>query len=70
MSSMSGQLQKQIADALKRQDAAKAGRLADRMRFDYGFRYADIMKQVALAGFEPADWEELMYEADGLESRG
>ena len=47
MSSMSGQLQKQIADALRRQDAAKAGRLADRMRFDYGFKYADVMKQVA-----------------------
>jgi hypothetical protein len=55
-----------IKDALQRRDAAKAGRLCNKLRFNLGLKYADIIKFVEKAGYTRHDWEELMYEADRM----
>ena len=59
-------LKEQIADAVTRDDARKAGRIAEALRGD-GWRYSNIAKLFNDAsGIDAADFDLLMYEADTL----
>ena len=61
-----------IRDALKTKDAAKAGSISDRLRFQYGLNYNqsfDVVKR-AKPGTELAEWDALLYEADTIADRG
>ncbi len=62
-------LKEQISDAVTRNDARKAGRIADALRGD-GWRYSNIAKLFNDAsGIYTADFDALMYEADELSAR-
>lgn len=62
-----------IDDALIRcidtRDAAAAGRIADQLRFQHGMTYNQIMQRVlAVRPNAGGQWEDMMEEADDLES--
>jgi len=62
-------LKSQITLAVNTRNAKLAGNIADTLRFRLGMSYNAIHEYVnSVEPVEIEDWEDLMYEADSLES--
>ena len=60
-----------IRKAVETQDGPMAGRIADVLRFRFGFDYEQVLERFhAETGLDRAEFDGLMYEADREEGQG
>ena len=58
-----------LEHAIRDHDAARVGRLVDFLRFRCRANYDDCLEIAqGLTGIDEADWDELLFEADMLDS--
>lgn len=58
-----------IQYAVEKRDVMMVGRIVDQLRFKCGMNYQQIQEFAhKVSGYDPAEWDSLMEEADSLDS--
>jgi hypothetical protein len=59
-----------LKTAIETRDYRRINAIVDHLRFNRGMNYHTTLNLVVeLTGLEPGDWDEILYECDGLYSQ-